>query len=103
MADLAEQPVLELQAENEKSVIPNEDDIALDKTEDPVQGNDAEPEAEPKTEPEAEQAGPEEESKPDDVPEQPDSAVVENTMNEEANQQNVPIDFVTMGMFIIGQ
>lgn len=104
MADLAEQPVHELQVDNEKSVLPNEDTIALDKTEDPVQGNDAdasadaEPEPKPKTE-----AEPEGESKQDDAPGQLDSVVAENTTDEEETQQNVPIDFVTLGMFIIGQ
>ncbi|WXC56270.1 hypothetical protein SNK03_002202 [Fusarium graminearum] len=102
MADLAEQPVHELQVDNEKSVLPNEDTIALDKTEDPVQGNDAdasadaEPEPKPKTE-----AEPEGESKQDDAPGQLDSVVAENTTDEEETQQNVPIDFVTLGMFII--
>ncbi|KAF5241710.1 hypothetical protein FAUST_3644 [Fusarium austroamericanum] len=102
MADLAEQPVHELQVDNEKSVLPNEDTIALDKTEDPVQGNDAdasadaEPEPKPKTE-----AEPEGESKQDDAPGQLDSVVAENPTDEEETQQNVPIDFVTLGMFII--
>ncbi|UZP34577.1 hypothetical protein NXS19_002393 [Fusarium pseudograminearum] len=102
MADLAEQHVPELQVDNEKSVLPNEDNIALDKTEDLVQGNDAdasadaEPEPKPKTE-----AEPEGESKQDDAPGQLDPAVAENTTGEEETQQNVPIDFVTMGMFII--
>ncbi|KAM0302642.1 hypothetical protein HYE67_009745 [Fusarium culmorum] len=102
MADLAEQHVPELQVDNEKSVLPNEDSIALDKTEDPVQGNDAdasadaEPELKPKTE-----AEPEGESKQDDAPGQLDSVVAENTTDEEETQQNVPIDFVTLGMFII--
>ena len=96
MAAVAEPPPLEQQIDNEKApVLQEKEEIDVEKTEDPDQGNgagvtadDAEAEAEPK---------------PDATEEQPPSDVVENTMNEEAVQQNVPIDFVTMGMFIIGQ
>lgn len=100
MADLAEQPTLEMQAHNEKSAIQKEEDVALEKIEEPVEDKDAD--AKPQPGPETEQAEANEESKPDDTAEQPSSDVVENTTNEEVTQPNVPIDFVTMGMFIIG-
>ena len=95
MADVAEPPALEPQIDNEKApILQDKEEIDVEKTQDTDQGNDAGVTAD-----DAEA----EEPKPDATEEQPPSDVVENTMNEEAAQQNVPIDFVTMGMFIIGQ
>ncbi|KAJ4013883.1 hypothetical protein NW752_005595 [Fusarium irregulare] len=94
MADVAEPPALEPQIDNEKApILQDKEEIDVEKTEDTDQGNDAGVTAD--------DAETEEEPKPDATEEQPPSDVVENTMNEEAAQQNVPIDFVTMGMFII--
>ncbi|KAI1066578.1 hypothetical protein LB507_011159 [Fusarium sp. FIESC RH6] len=94
MADVAEPPALEPQIDNEKApILQDKEEIDVEKTEDTDQGNDAGVTAD--------DAEAEEEPKPDATEEQPPSDVVENTMNEEAAQQNVPIDFVTMGMFII--
>ena len=96
MADVADPPALEPQIDNEKApILQDKEEIDVEKTEDPDQGNDADVTAN--------DAEAEEEPKHDAAEEQPSSDVVENTMNEEAAQQNVPIDFVTMGMFIIGQ
>ncbi|RBR22761.1 uncharacterized protein FIESC28_04324 [Fusarium coffeatum] len=94
MADVAEPPALEPQVDNEKApILQDKEEIDVEKTEDPDQGNDAGVTAD--------DVEAEEEPKPDATEEQPPSDVVENTMNEEAAQQNVSIDFVTMGMFII--
>ena len=95
MADVAEPPALEPQIDNEKApILQKKDEIDVEKTQDPDQDNDAGVTAD--------DAEAEEEPKPDATEEQP-SDVVENAMNEDVAQPNVPIDFVTMGMFIIGQ
>jgi hypothetical protein len=104
MADVAEPPALEPQIDNEKApVLREKEDIDVEKTEEPDQGKDAGVTADADADAAPGEAEAEEEPKPDATQEQPPSDVVENTMNEEAAQQNVPIDFVTMGMFIIGQ
>jgi len=106
MADVAEPPALEPQIDNEKApVLQEKEDIDVEKTEDPDGGKDAGVTADADADADAAPGGAEaeEEPKPDATQEQPPSDVVENTLEEEAVQKNVPIDFVTMGMFIIGQ
>lgn len=102
MADVAEPPALEPQINNEKApVLQEKEDIDVEKTEDPDEGKDAGVTAD--ADADAAPGEAEAEPKPDATQEQPPSDVVENTLEEEAAQKNVPIDFVTMGMFIIGQ
>lgn len=102
MADVAEPPALEPQIDNEKApVLQGKEDIDVEKTEDPDEGKDAGVTAD--ADADAAPGEAEAEPKPDATQEQPPSDVVENTLEEEAAQKNVPIDFVTMGMFIIGQ
>ncbi|KAF4971824.1 hypothetical protein FSARC_1427 [Fusarium sarcochroum] len=79
MADLAEPPKLEL------PVIEDEKNLDLDQTQDQVQPPDADTNGDANAD-------------ADKTPEQASLAVIDNNPSSE---QNVPIDFVTMGMFII--
>ncbi|KAF4446464.1 hypothetical protein F53441_9868 [Fusarium austroafricanum] len=100
MADLAEPPKLELPTDSKEVLVVEEEkkNQGQDQTQDPVQTKEADAhigdlgadtqEAEP-------------EAGTDTTPEQPQSSMVDHKVSDPTSGQNVPIDFVTMGMFII--
>ncbi|KAF4342281.1 carbohydrate kinase MAK32 [Fusarium beomiforme] len=98
MADLAETPKTELLIDNKEAlVVEKEKNIDQTKSEDAEERKDEDtsaPGTEPKAEPEAESAA-------DKTPEHQPLAVIEGSNSDSSSKEAVPIDFVTMGMFII--
>ena len=98
MADLAEPPKLELPTDiKELPVIEDEKNLDLDPTQDQVQPPDSDTNGDANANANANEN---EGADADKTPEQPPLAAIDNNTSSE---QNVPIDFVTMGMFIIGE
>ena len=104
MADVAETPEIELPTDSKEAVVVEEEkDIDQTKSEDAEEhknGDEGAPGTEPEPEPEAEA---EAEAEADKSPEHPPLAIIEGKASDSSGEEAVPIDFFTMGMFIIGE
>jgi len=104
MADVAETPEIGLPIDSKEAVVVEEEkDIDQTKSEGAdehkksdvgASGTEAAPESEAEAEP-----GPE----ADNSPKHPPLAIIEGKASDSSGEEAVPIDFVTMGMFIIGE
>lgn len=102
MADVAETSEIGLPIHGkEAAVVEEEKDLDQTKSEDADEhknGDVCAPGTEPAPEPEA---GPRPEA--DNSPKHPPLAIIEGKFSDSSGEEAVPIDFVTMGMFIIGE
>jgi hypothetical protein len=102
MADVAETPEIGLPIDSKEAVVVEEEkDIDQTKSEDADEHKNGDVGAsgpEPAPEPEA-KPGPE----ADNPPKHPPLAIIEGKVSDSSGEEAVPIDFVTMGMFIIGE
>ncbi|EMT66393.1 Protein MAK32 [Fusarium odoratissimum] len=100
MADVAETPEIELPTDSKEAVVVEEEkDIDQTNSEDAEEhknGDEGAPGTEPEPEPEAEA-----EAEADKSPEHPPLAIIEGKASDSSGEEAVPIDFFTMGMFII--
>jgi hypothetical protein len=100
MADVAETPKTELPTDSKEAIVVEEEkNIDQTKSEDAEEHKNGDVGA-PGTEPEAEA---EAEPPADKTPEHPPLAIIEGKTSDPSGEEAVPIDFVTMGMFIIGE